>query len=256
MDKETFNEETYDFKKAMQAYVREEIAPFLKENGFTKYGTLKYVREMDGLAQFIIIRVAKYEVRIFAYYLPIFYPNDHISNFGIELTGCNGGHLLNGKYFTTIYEMEKFDRAIQFQNYKTKHISSMKKISNAIREGIIPEMNEISSFEIFVSKLKEKEPCFFGNQLINEFRKGFVYQFIMAIDECMNGEVKVGIQKLSKVSDLLPDDDVNELIKRLINISTDAEITKEMFYDKLEFMCDERRKKYKLKTKCGNLGKL
>lgn len=257
MHKQIFTEETYGFKKAMRAYVREKISPLLRENGFVRYGTIKYVREKDGLAQIILVRIAKYEVEIFAYYLPVFYPGDYVLNFGINMTGTNGIYLLEGKYWTTIYEPEKLNRSIQFQNYRTIHIQAMEKVYNAIREGIIPEMNRINSFEIFVSKLKEKEINFFGNRHIGEFRNGFTFRFIMAVDECINGDIKAGIQNLSEIETeiqniseipkLLPDDDINSVIKILLNTDSCKEITKEIFNHRLEQLCDERRKKYRLK---------
>lgn len=248
MYKEVFTEETYDFKKAMQSYVREKIAPLLKENGFVKYGTIKYIREKNGLAQIIVIRIGKYEVNVFAYYLPIFFPGDYVLDFGIELTGNRGYDLLNGKYFTTIYEPEKFDRSIQFKNYRTKHILAIEKVYNAIREGIIPEMDKMNSVEVFVSKLKDTKTFFFGYEYMDGFRNNYVYKFIMAIDECINGDFSLGIKNLLEVKNyyLLPEQDLNAVIERLLSTNPDQEITKEIFGKRLKMLCSERREKYKL----------
>lgn len=108
-------------------------------------------------------------------------------------------------------------------------------------------MNQINSFEIFVSKLKEKEIIFFGNRFINQFINGFLYKFIMDVDECINGDIKAGIQNLSEIPELLPDEDVNRVIEILLNTNSCKEITKEIFNNRLELLCDEKRKKYKLK---------
>ena len=132
--------EQYDFKKAMQENVNKKFAVLLKDNGFVKYKKNKFAREKDQIVQLISFSIEKDRMKVFAMFIPVYINEDSCLEYGIEVTGSNGYRLLNGKYFTTVYEPEKFNKEIQYRNYCEKHKLSLQKIYSAIEEGIIPEI--------------------------------------------------------------------------------------------------------------------
>ncbi len=246
-----FNAENYDFQKAMKQNIREKIEPLLYENQFTKCTQNKYIRERGELIQEILFSPGKHKLKAFASYIPIFLPFDNILNYGIEITGSGGHELLGGKYFTTIYEEEWDDKAIQFRNYKRERLEEFHKLTLSIAEGILPEMNDkINSLDAFIHVFKEGENKFFEHKIQKGLDSGPLHEYIMVVYQCLNEDFEEGILELEKLIDMaiyIQDEKLKEYIERLL-IPKEGEdiLTKEKFLINYNEICDERRRKYKL----------
>lgn len=247
MKKIEFTSENYSFKQAMQQDLRDNIQPLLYLNNFNKYSTNKYVRELDNLAQIIAFNVEQDRLKAFAMFVPIFLPTDNILSYGIEITGSSGTELLNGKYFTTIYEKEKYDKHIQFEHYKEQHLDSFNKLILSIEEGILPEMNVTNSLNQFVQKFEGKEVRFFGHKFMSGFQNNSSHRFIICVNKCLNGQFEQGKAELENLKDSLIEEEIRKYIERLL-LPMDGEdfTTEESFIKHFNEICTERRKKYKL----------
>lgn len=80
-----FTVENYSFKKAMQSLINNELQPILSDNHFVKYKKNHFVREKEGLAQLISFAFNKYELYVYACFMPVFVPKDWCINFCIEM---------------------------------------------------------------------------------------------------------------------------------------------------------------------------
>lgn len=253
METTDFVIETYDFKKAMKINIKEKINPLLYKNHFKQYSNCKYVREINKIVQFITFKVGADNLKAYAMYFPIFIPFDNILDYGIEITGSSGMYLLNGKYFTTIYECEKFDKSIQFQNYKKYHLNNFDKLILSIREGIIPEMDSIKCLKDFTNKFQNKQAFFFGHSFRKVIENQAFHKFIFAVCECLYGNFEQGQMNLQELKRYIEEGDkeytkeqqLKEYIKKLLP-SEENDGTKESLLFYLNELCDERRKKYKL----------
>ena len=254
METVEFVAETYDFKKAMKMNIKEKINPILYENHFKQYSNYKYVREIDKIAQFITFRVGVDSLKTYAMYFPIFIPFDNILDYGIEITGSSGIQLLNGKYFTTIYEYEKFDKSIQLQNYKKYHLNNFDKLVLNIQEGIIPEMDSIKCLKDFTNKFQNEQTLFFGHSFRKVIENHTFHKFIFAVYECLYGNFKQGQMKLQELKKYIEEQEdkeytreqqLREYVEKLLP-SEENDGTKESLLFYLNELCDKRRKKYKL----------
>ena len=230
--------EQYDFKKAMQENVNKKFAVLLKDNGFVKYKKNKFAREKDQIVQLISFSIEKDRMKVFAMFIPVYINEDSCLEYGIEVTGSNGYRLLNGKYFTTVYEPEKFNKEIQYRNYCEKHKLSLQKIYSAIEEGIIPEMDEVDSLEKFIVLLEEQNACFFSNPFWPELKKNITYQYVMGVYKCISNDFAGGMNMLKQVQAI--DCIWWEILKRYETESVDE------FMKEYNENCDEMRRYYKL----------
>ena len=245
----------YEFNKAMQMLINDNVNPILISNNFKKYKKNNYVREMNDLAQIISFSVRKNDLKAFAYFWPIFVPCDTFFNYGIELTGTTGCRLLSGKYFTTIYERGISDLEIQFENFNNEHKLNFEKLVNAIKEGVLPEMNRIDSLEKFINIVNDEEETIFGNKYGKKRRKTIIDDFVYAVCECLSENYYDGREKLIQIKQYLENvglkyedrrkiyEDIQCLLSSLEDIN---EETKKNFEVKYNLICIEMRKKYKL----------
>lgn len=228
--------EQYDFKKAMQENVNKKFAVLLKDNGFVKYKKNKFAREKEQIVQIISFSIEKTVMKVFAMFIPIYVSTDICLEYGIEITGSDGYRLLNGKYFTTVYELEMLNKEIQYKNYCEKHKLSLQKIYSAIEEGIIPEMDEVDSLEKFIIRLKNQDCWFFGSIELGQ-RKNFMYEYVMGVYECINNDFANGMNRLKKIQAI---DWWWEILKKYETESVDE------FMKEYNENCDEMRRYYKL----------
>ena len=247
-----YNLENYDFKKAMQQNIKDNFKPLLLSNSFTKSGNSKYIREKAGLVQLIVFRIEKDRVKAFASLIPLYYPLDYILSYGIEITGSNGFKLLNGKYFTTIYESEHFDKAIQLKNYYSKHQINMQKLFLSIKEGVLPEMDRIDSLDKFIKLFDQNDPVFFGYEFDNDLRKTATHKYIVAAYSCLKKDFQKSICELKQLKDQIywKEKELIECTELLLRPEHgEQDISYERFCENYETLCDLRRKKLKLSRK-------
>lgn len=247
--------ENYKFKKAIQQNIIENIQPLLFENKFIRCSKNKYVREFDNLVQFISFSITKDSLKAFAIYIPIFLPWDNLMNYGIEITGSSGIGLLNGKYFTTIYEDNDNDVAIQLQQYKNEHVPNIEKLILTLKEGILPEMDIMNSLRCFVDELESLNATFFNYKYDDYLRNGIPHKYILAVYKCFNEQYMEGIDELNKILELLNnstniseyENEIKVYIEKiLISMECDLSQRKNNFLLCINQLSDERRKKYKL----------
>ena len=200
---ENYTIENYNFKKAMQKNINEKIQPLLFSENFIKYASNKYVREMDNLVQIISFSISKDRLKAFAMFIPIYLPWDNIMNYGIEITGSSVKSLLGEKYFTTIYEKEKHDIAIQLKHYREEHLVNFDKLVLFINEGILHEMSVVNSLSKFMNNLESENAVFFGKRFNNQLRNGVAYILTVAGYECLIGFYDKGISRFKNVLDSL-----------------------------------------------------
>lgn len=240
----------------MQQLINEDINPILVLNKFKKYKKNAFVREMDNIVQFISFSVRKYDLRVYAFILPIFVPTDSVYNYGIELTGTDGMDLLSGKYFTTFCEVED-NIEVQFYKYQNKHKPNFCKLVRNLEEGVLPEMDRINSLDKLIFTIENDNEKLFGRR----YGKGrhicdFDF-YIAAVYKCLCGEYCEGKKNLLQVkydyekSGVLEEYEVSRNEYRNIEclLSALAEIndeTEKNFRFQYNRICDERRKKYKL----------
>lgn len=251
-----FTLENYNFKKAMQMLIDDNVKSILLDNNFTKYKKNYFVREKKHLVQIISFFIEKYNLKAFAYVLPIYIPCDYICNYGIELTGISGCKLLSGKYFTTIYEPEKKNLEIQFNNYQCKHQSDFDKLVNNIVEGVLPEMDRINSLDKLISIIENDKETIFGNQYGENRNRNNVDFFTLAVYKCLSGEYFEGKKRLLLLKQQLESSgeleyELERNIYKYIEclLPALAEINDEtpnIFNTKYNAICTEMRKKYKL----------
>ena len=242
----------FDFKKNFENEIRVKIAPLLKNNGFKKYKKTAFVREKDNLAQIISFQVKKDQLKAFAIFLPIYVPNDDIMNFGIEITGSCGVRLLNGKYFRTIYEKEKYDLTIQEENYQKIHLPTFENmLIPAILEGVIPEMNEVDSLSKFIYILRKgQDGCFFGNR---SWGMSGITNYILAVYEVFEGKDANSYAVLSNINKTLAEypcksvDLFHRYVLTLLSaFDNEGHVDMTEYKNKLNILSDEMRKKYNL----------
>ena len=236
-----FEYEQYDFKKAMQFNVDNRFAHLLKNNGFIKYKKNKYVREKNQIVQIVSFQVGKDRMKVFAMFIPIYVTTDNCLEYGIELTGSNGYGLLNGKYFTTVYEPELLNREIQYKNYCELHKLSLQKIYSALEEGIIPEMDAVDSLDKFIMRLHNQDSWFFGSTVLPGRNKNMMYEYVMGVYKCLNNDFDNGMNILNRIQAI--DCIWWEILKKYETKSVDD------FMEKYHENCDEMRRFYKLGKK-------
>jgi hypothetical protein len=257
-----YTAEEYNFNKAMQHNINENIQPLLISHNFTKFSPNKYVRELDGLLQFIYFNVGKERVKAFAFYIPIYFPYDNLLSFGIEITGSSGISLLQGKYFPTLYEREKHNKMIQWEDYNKVHLPNIEKLIYSIKEGILPEKDRIGSLADFINVLECERPIFFGEEYDIRSRNGVDHRYIMAVYKCLTEEYGQGVIELKELKRLMEEDvskglqpsviniSIKEYLEHFLNSIKSQEVYnsagKEEFKKYFDTICNERRKKYKL----------
>lgn len=248
-----YRAEDYNFKKAMQENIKENLEPLLSSKKFIRYGNSKYVREINNLLQIIEFQITKDSLKAFATYLPIYLPWDGLMCFGIEVTGTK--NLKSGEYVSYIYEENKDNKIFQLQSYKNKHLPLLEKLLLAIKEGILPEMDIINSLASFMKCLGDMEASFFGKKYNDRLRNGVVYKYTIAVYKCLTEKYKQGIKELVELKELLGNDsslsDPEVEIQRYINeilISLKGEFPID-FLNTFDRLCNERRRKYKLLKK-------
>ena len=247
MNNNPYTIENYDFKKAMQEYITKEIQPILISYGLKKYSAYKYIRETDALAQIIKFNIGKDIVKAFAVYIPLFLDSDNIMDYGIEITGSSGVSLLNGKFYTTVYEKEKFNKSIQLEHYYEQHLPNLKKLTYAIEKGVISEMNRINSFLLFAEQLQREDAKFFDRKYNKAFRNGELYKLVMGIFFCLTNKFEQGVEELQVLMKESANEEITKIIIRLLQGTNNAMILDEKeFFFRYKDLCNERRKKYKL----------
>lgn len=246
-----YDVQNYEFKKAMQQIINDEFKPLLLSNGFTQSKRNRYIREKAGLVQLIIFRVGVDSVRAYASFCPIYYPFDYVLDYGIEITGSNGFMLLDGKYFTTVFEPEYSDKAIQLEHYHSKHKVNMQKLFLSVKEGVLAEMDRIASLDEFVGMFDQSDPVFFGWRFDNDIRRTGAHQYILCVHTCLKKDFHSGLQKLMHLNSLLAQDDELKECAELLLIPGNGEqdITYESFCENYETLCNLRREKLKIRKK-------
>lgn len=248
--------DNYSFKKAMQLLINDKIKPILTDNHFKKYKKNCFVREKNGIAQIIRFMAGTYNLFAYAYFLPIYVPCDYICDYGIELTGTSGCNLLSGKYFTTIYEPEKKNLEIQFNNYINEHKPNFDKLVSNFTEGVLPEMNRIDSLEKLLSILENDSETIFGNQYGKNRKKNNVDFFTFAVYKCLRSNYSEGKEQLLSMKQQLESSgeleyELEQNIYRYISLLLPAlespnNETPHHFNAVYDTICTEMRKKYKL----------
>lgn len=236
--------------------IKENVIPILLKNNFIQYKKNCFVREKNGIVQIIRFFLDKYNLYAYAYFLPIYVPCDYISEYGIELTGTSGCRLLDGKYFTTIYEPEKKKIEIQFSNYNNIHKPNFGKLVSNIVEGVLPEMNRIDSLEKLMHVIESDKETIFGNKYGTDRKRNNVDFFIFAVYKCICEEYLEGRKQLLLMKQQLEcsgeleyelEKNIYRYIKYLLPTleKLDNE-TPNIFNTKYNVICTEMRKKYKL----------
>ena len=242
-----YNVQNYDFKNAMQQIINDDFKPLFLSNAFVKSGKNKYVREKDGLVQMIFFRIEKDRLIAFANLFPIYFPVDYFMNYGIEITGSSGVGLLGGKYFTTVYEPEYLDKAVQLEHYNNKHKPNMQKLFLSVKEGILAEMDKIDSLDKFIGMFDGSDPVFFGDKFDNTLRLTDVHQYNIYVYSCLKKDFKKGVRDLTNLQSFIQNNDLIECIDKLVVPERgQQELSYERFCENYERLCDTRRRKLKL----------
>ena len=248
-----YNVQNYDFKIAMQQIIDDDFKPLFLSNAFVKSGKNKYVREKNGLVQIIFFRIEKDRLIAFANLFPIYFPVDYFMNYGIEITGSTGVRLLGGKYFTTIYEPEYLDKAIQLEHYNSKHKANMQKLYLSVKEGVLAEMDRIASLDKFIGMFDQSDPIFFGDKFDNTLRRTDVHQYNIYVYSCLKKDFQKGIHDLTHLQSLIQNNglkycsDLTYCIDLLLEPERgQPELSFEKFCQNYKVLCDMRRKKLKL----------
>ena len=248
-----YNVQSYDFKNAMQQIIDDDFKPLFLSNAFVKSGKNKYVREKDGLVQMIFFRIEKDRLIAFANLFPIYFPVDYFMNYGIEITGSTGVKLLGGKYFTTIYEPEYLDKAIQLEHYHSKHKPNMQKLFLSVKEGVLAEMDRINSLDKFIGMFDRSEPVFFGYEFDNTLRRTDTHQYGIYVYSCLKKDFQKGIRDLTHLQSLIQNNelkycsDLTYCIDLLLEPEKgQQELSYERFCENYKALCDKIRRKMKL----------
>lgn len=168
-------------------------------------------------------------------------------NYGIEITGSTGVKLLGGKYFTTIYEPEYLDKAIQLEHYNSKHKSNMQKLFLSVKEGVLAEMGRIDSLDKFIGMFDQSDPVFFGYSFDNTLRRTDVHQYIIYVYSCLKNDFQKGIQDLMHLQTIIQNQDLIRCIDMLtVPEKGQQDVSYEKFCDNYNALCDMMRKKFKL----------
>lgn len=248
-----YNLQNYDFKKAVQQIINDEFKPLFLSDAFVQSGKNKYIREKDGLVQMIFFRIEKDRLLAFANLFPIYFPADYFMNYGIEITGSTGVKLLGGKYFTTIYEPEYLDKAIQLEHYNSKHKANMQKLFLSVKEGVLAEMDRINSLDKFIEMFDQSDPIFFGNEFDNTLRRTDTHLYNIYVYSCLKKHFQKGVQDLTHLQSLIQNNDLAyckdmfyciDLL--LVPEKEKRELTYEKFCENYEYLCNMRRRKLKL----------
>ena len=243
-----YDVQNYDFKKAMQQIIKDDFKPLLLSNAFIQYGKNKYIREKAGLAQRILFSVEVDRVRAYASLFPIYCPIDAILSYGIEITGSDGFRLLDGKYFTTVFEPEHSDKAIQLEHYHSKHKINMQKLFLSVKEGVLTEMDRIDSLDTFIGMFDQSDPIFFGYGFDNAVRRTDVHQYIIYVYSCLKKDFQRGIQELKQLKPHLQFSELTECTELLLR-PENTDISYESFCENYKTLCNLRREKLKIQVK-------
>lgn len=252
----------YSFRKSLQSNITKNIQPLLYKNKFTKYAKNHYMRELNGLAQFIVFifdgDADADKLRVWVYYMPIFLPEEHVE-YGVELTGTSGFGLLTGKYSCHFSSNVGWGNEVELQHYYDELIPNIQKLMLAIKEGVLPEMDKINSYDRFVNELKNPKASFFGHAFYgSDFRyRRYIastdYIFFIAIDNLFKKEFSKGINGLKEiVEDFYAHPEYKRHVmldysERILEcLDCDISQGKDNFLSLMEQLSNEMRKKYKL----------
>lgn len=244
-----FTEENYDFQKAVRQFIRQEIRPLLRDEGFAEYRPFQFARERSGLAQFITFSIQKRQLKAFAYFLPVWSFCDTVMEYGIEITGSSGIGLLSGKYFTVVFEDEFLDRAVQFRHFQQEHLPHLGQIVLSLREGVLPEMNAVASLNALIAILESDSPVFFGRH-DRQARTSVYGRFVEGVYTAAYRDFAQGREQLAAFRESLrvpgePDGEMEEWIDMLLAPSPTAS-PQEAFRANLERVSEDFRQKHAL----------
>jgi len=247
-----FTEEDYDFKKALQKNIIKNFQPILYSNKFIKCLKNIYVRELNGLAQFVRFGITRNELEVWATYMPIFIRGVNVVRYGVEITGSSGMDLLDGKYYTSIRRNTNgFGQKVELQHYYDEIVPRLEKIIFSIVEGVIPQMDQMNSFERFVQELQSPTACFFGRKY-DYLKGGSIQKLFAAIDMLFKEQFTEGIIELKEiVGDMYANgyqrDPYNDFSEKMLEcLDCDASQMKNNFQLFMEQVSNEIRKEYKL----------
>jgi len=245
----------FSFKEALQKEINSKIVPILKENCFKKYRKNLFIREKENLVQTILFQLRKNVLYAYAHFMPIYVSYDNSWRYGIEITGATGASLLDGKYFTTIYAENYFDRKIQ-----PIHLTSFQKLTMSIVEGALPEMNEINSFSKFAFRLKQ-DGVFLGYNCLDPVGliDRLIYKYILAIYDALEGKDNESYFAFTEIHKILTERALEHeggFLKFVATILSaydeSSQINKADYLTKLNELSNEMRKKYKLPLIMGD----
>lgn len=254
-----YNEENFEFKKVIKENIKENFNLLLKENDFKKFkntNPIIYIKEIDGLLQFIGFNLTIYRLEVHCGNIPLFVPYVYRIMYN-----------LYGTEIIRIYTKSPLlGQKEALEHYNNKNIYELKTLKEDLESFIIPTMNKINSFEKLVSKIKNKKE----NEVI--FGKSFTYnssedftncgaydleELIKIVYTCIYDDFEGGMSQLKnfhlKIKDKfkLNQEDIfleglNETTDKLL-FTNNKDITKEQLLENYKFVCDENRIKYKLK---------
>lgn len=223
--------EDFDFKKIAQSNIKKNYAPLLKKNGFSQYKRNVYVRENDKLVEIIRFQVRQFDLRIFTYYLPLFYGTDQVISFGATISDyC----YIGVKSYGSVQE--------QYDSYMEGNVTNQfKKMYIILQELVLKEMNRMKSFHHFTNALRDKDVTFFGEEPFNWSEKAPNYRYFFGVEKCLTGDFSKGISLLKNLD--ISKEDVLGSLKYRDNLLCDS---REEFMIRLEEVCQNRRLDYKL----------
>lgn len=246
-----------DFKRAVKENMEQNIEPILYAKGFVKFRKFGYVREVNGLCQFISFWFGgtggwKFEADLF--YSPIFSPDRYLFSFPVIITDNNDLFEINPRYY--------------FGLSKRNLPEKVSKLMECLNEYLIPLLDDIDSFEKYAEELSKdlKDIRIYRDILPRGFGTYFEWDKDVELNQifnnCLNGDFEKGKKELENFKQFLLEkeeerfrllNDKNVLIKFIEDLLTpnenEKELTKESFLEKIEKISMENRIKYKLVKK-------
>ncbi|GEM_PF-6906327 len=222
---------TFDFKKAIIQRIREDIRPFLKENGFVLLPSNTYIRERNGLMQIIYFQVRKTELRPWSYFMPVYLPRMGVVNWGIRDDHVDATLWGRNPYagYGSVFCADRRDKAAR--DYRERALPRFYDLAQRIKDAIIPEMDRVSSAEKFAEILEER---------------GFLWGRTVHPGQMMVDIAhQSGVQRVKTLQSAADDFIAKPLLEFIISAETDK-MTDEEADQWFHEYCNRVRIKYKL----------
>lgn len=214
----------FDFKKEIGKRIREDIRPFLKQNGFKMWKRNHYIRERNGLLQMICFEIRRDKLRTWSSFMPLCIPWLNVVRWGTCSSNVDITLQREDPYagyndiWCTDWPPEKV-----IPDYENITLPKFHALTASIKNAIMPEMDRVSSVDIFLD-IVEAEEFLWGN-------KAFPADDLMIdiIRQTGTNRVK-SIKALAVARNFFPDPIYEHVMSTEINKMNDLEAD-EWFHD-------------------------